>query len=109
MGERAKQDARSLPTEASMQGGLDETMAIEGTGADVTGFKKWALIIGCVYGSATLLVATLATLGVLAGRPLISSGYSSGASLSFERLNGDFWLSNSHIDMPLPRLQSITG
>lgn len=92
-----------------MQGGLDETMTVEGTGADVTRFKKWALMVGCLYGAATLLVAMLATHGVLAGRPLIPSGYSLGSSLSFERLNGDFWPSNSHIDMPLPRLQSITG
>ncbi len=92
-----------------MQGGLNETMAAEGTGADVTRFKKWALMVGFLYGSVTLFVAILATLGVLAGRPQISSGYSSGSSLSFERLNGDFWPLSSHIDFPQSRLQSITG
>ncbi|MGP0092336.1 MAG: hypothetical protein ACLPKB_20600 [Xanthobacteraceae bacterium] len=92
-----------------MQGSLDKAMAAESTGAEVTRFKQWALMIGCLYGSVTLLVAVLATVGVLAGRPLISSGYSSGSSLSFDHLNGDFWPPSSHIDMPLPRLRSITG
>jgi hypothetical protein len=95
--------------EASMQGAIRETMADEGLGADATRFKQWALTVGCLYGSVTLLVAILATLGVLAGRPTISSGYSSGSSLSFERLNGDFWPLSSHIDIPQPLLQSIIG
>jgi hypothetical protein len=95
--------------EASMQGGLNETMAGEGMGADAARFKKWALMVGCLYGSVTLLVAIMATVGVLAGRPSISSGYSSGSSLSFERLNGDFWPLNSHIDIPQPLFQGIIG
>jgi hypothetical protein len=64
---------------ASMQGILNETMAVEGMGADLTRFKKWALMVGCLYGSVTLLVATLATFDMLAGRPMNTSGYSSAS------------------------------
>jgi hypothetical protein len=92
-----------------MQGTSCETMADEGMGADGTRFKKWALTVGCLYGSVTLVVAILATLGVLASRPMTASGYSSGPSLSFERLNGDFWPLNPHIDIPQPLLQSVIG
>jgi hypothetical protein len=86
--------------EASMQGGLSETMAVQamgtqaigpqGMGADVTRFKQWALMVGCLYGSVTLFVAILATVSVLAGRPTISSGYSSGPSFMSDHLTGGF-------------------
>jgi hypothetical protein len=88
--------------EASMQGGLSETMTVgtqgigtqgigtQGMGADVTRFKQWALMVGCLYGSVTLFVAILATVSVLAGRPTISSGYSSGPSFMSDHLSGGF-------------------
>jgi len=37
------------------------------------------------------LPSTITTLGVLAGKPQISSGYSSSPSFVSGRLNGDFW------------------
>jgi hypothetical protein len=94
--------------EVLMQVRLDEL-----AGGNVMGdvaFQKWALVVGCLFGSITLFVATLATvatLGVLAGRPMISSGYASGPSLS-SRVHGDFWPSDSRINVLLP-LQGIAG
>jgi uncharacterized membrane protein len=66
-----------------MRTSLNEAAAAQAMGADAMRFKQWALMVGCVYGAVTLLVAILATVGVLAGRPLISSGYSSAPSLVF--------------------------
>jgi len=66
---------------------LNETMTVQSIGADTDHFKRWALMVGCLYGSVTLLVAILATVSVLAGRPLMSSGYSSGVA-SFPIVSG---------------------
>ena len=64
--------------EGAMQ--INEAITVQSIGADTDNFKRWALMVGCLYGSVTLLVAILATVNVLAGRPLISSGYSSGVA-----------------------------